>query len=1479
MKRKLLLIVCLLNVVWASAQFAGNGSGTESDPYRIFNANQLTQMRNFLNQEGVYFKLQNDINLTDWLADNYPGQGWQPVGSSSEPFKGVLDGNNKTISGFSINRSTADYVGLFGYISGATIKNLTIEGNVTGKNYVGAFVGGCSQNVSNTLTGLTHNGSTTGQERVGGIAGACAGNLSNLTVEGNVTGTYDVGGAIGRAGDVGSISGVTVTGNVNNNTSNVCTGGVAGYSNLNISNATYSGNVTGGGWVGGIVGFSQAKTFSNLTATGSVKGTYDFVGGICGRCENGLTISNGTSRCKVTGKPYTGGIVGGSESGAVTLTSCYAEGDITGTTSVGGICGQIKNPGSSSISGCNYWGNITGTSQLGGVVGAIINDYNNSLASSVNFNLTTTASVRNYTKEVNYATYYPDYSTDCFFAVANPTWTYIKGYSTLFLPNGSEILNPNSITKWVISTTSVHYGHYPNNTGGYGLAYYSKTGVKSVYNNLLIQNNISINIINCSVIGKIDGTDSYIGGILGKSCEGNTNFFQTDSATVYYYESQASSITSLKLREFHLDVTTTNIEESYFSGNLSGNNYIGGIAGSKHGGQINKCYASASINGGQYVGGIAGSLTKESNDTNENSLNANVSICPSITGTSNVGCIYGSTDGNFSVAALGTNSENRSMASTQVVINGVTQTITDNLQNGTAVGVSQLRYKSNYVAWGWDFNNKWTILDTESFPYKSWQTAPPTFSGKLTSGATTISGKSIGGGTVYLTTSAGKTYSATCSGTTWSVTVDALHAGETVTAYAAGANKEKSYFTTTTVGFLGSGTEEDPYQIASAEDLQGLYTGGYYKIMNDIDLTAWINKYSPSKGWLPVGYDGAAVYVDGGGHKISGLWTNSYDNYIGLFSYLIGGYIKDLTIEVATNKTVQGYYYTGIVIGRMDNGTIENVTVTGSVAGHEYTGGIVGYAQNTTLNQLSFTGELSGPYVGGGIAAQTIGSGSVSKCTVEADFVGIYPSYQITGVTPATGGLIGLSGTPISQCTANVTIFVPSGWGRLTGGLVGKQSNANIQQCSVSGSVNSIEEDDSNYTGGLVGQIVSGTISDCYSTADVTGVDYSAGLVGLARQATVERCYSTGNVSGIYYGAGIAAQLQGTGAQVKNCVALNNQLTFTDQSSWASRVIGGYDEAAGDPDGSNLALATMQVSLNGVPVTKDDDPVEGLAKSEAELKQQATYAAMGWDFSDVWTMSADGYPVLQWQLEASEPDITLGDLSGDGKVSITDIVMIIDVIAGTITDANKVAAADVNGDGNVSITDCVAAIDLIAAQASTPSSARRKANAMLSDTDFITAAMQENVLNISLAGERRYTAFQMTVSVPEGMTLGRATMDKMRGADHLVTVRDLGRGQYLVAGFSADNEELMASSGQLLSIITEGQADADIVISDIEFATTQAEAYYLADVAVSGTPTGINEMKNEELIMKNEIYDLQGRRVTKATKGIYIYNGKKTIIK
>ena len=1333
MKRFLTSIAFVLCALTGYAQFSGSGSGTESDPYRIFNADQLSQLRNFLNQEGVYFKLQNDINLTDWLADNYPSQGWQPVGSSTEPFKGILDGNNKTISGFSITRTSMDYVGLFGYVTGATIKDLTLKGTIKGKAYVGSLMGYGSA----TVTNYTFEGTVTGTGNyTGGVGGYQTTASTNLTITATVRGASYTGGIYGYG--VG-ISSASFTGQVSGSS---YTAGLEGQGSGTISSCTVSAPVTGtANYIAGLVGTATVSlTLSNSSQTGEVKSSSSsatYVGGLVGNVTSSLTITNGAHRGKVTGKDYTGGIVGGMSSGTLTLSSCYAECNIVGNSYVGGICGEIKGPTNSNISGCNFWGDISGTSHLGGVVGQIICTN----VSDINFTTTTTAGYKKYTGSSSGYSYS---STATFYKSSSPSLSVNS--------SGGSVLSTSiaDINDWAKSFHDV----YTSSTGT------TKSVPYVVYNNIrTTSTGRYVNIQNCSAVSNINGIGTYIGGIVGKDVEATNDATYTlsTSKTVYYFVGSGtkSETTSITLKGYSYVYTTSNISESYFSGKLTGTDYIGGIAGTKQGGCINNCYSSASISGGQYLGGIAGYLKKASENTNDNSMNANVSACTSITGTQNVGRIYGYTDGNFTVAPLGTNSENRSMVSTQVIVNGVTQTIEDNLQNGTAVGVSQLRLRANYVAWGWDFNNCWTIQETESFPYKTWQSAPPTFSGDLTSGATTISGQSVDGGTVYLTTSSGKSYTATCSGSSWTKTVSALHAGETVTAYAAGTNKEKSYFTTTTVGFLGSGTEADPYQIASAEDLQGLNKGGYYKIINDIDLTAWINQYSSSKGWLPVGYDGAAVYIDGDNHKITGLWTNSTDTYTGLFSKLKDGYIKNLNVEVASGKKVKGGQYTGILIAYASNFKFLNCSVKGNAEGTTYVGGIVGYftgsSSNPNLSDLTYEGTLTSSTVSaniGGIA----GYGSSCRMYHAASTVQV----TSTGNNALIGGLVGkMYGRTASQCTADVNINA-SGTGNKVGGLFGTagyttSTATTITETSSTGIIQATGSD--SWAGGIAGHLITNAqLSDSYSTVTITGTQYTAGLVGQASAASkINRCYATGNLTGVYYGAGIVGKLNDANTKTTNCVALNSTLSYTDQSAWASRVIGGYDEASGDPDGSNLALATMQVSLNNVPVTKYDDLVEGIAKSESELKQAAAYEAKGWNFESVWTMPENGYPLLKWQLPAS--------ILATG-ISLNNTTYNFTEIGQTITLVATIAPADVT-DNTVTWTSSNTAV------------------ATVSNTGVVTAVAEGTATITATTNDGTNLSAQCTITVVEDIEFiaGDVNSDNAVDVSDYLTIANYILGQ------------------------------------------------------------------------------------------------------
>lgn len=264
MKRLLIsaaLFLCCMATTFA--QFSGSGSGTENDPYLILNPIQLNQLRNFLNMKGVYFKLMTDIDLTEYLEDENPSQGWQPVGTSNTPFKGVLDGNGKTIRGLWINRSNTDYVGLFGCCDGATIKNLTISNaDIRGKMCVGV-VSGYQYGGSNSNCVLS------GRVNGTGYVGGCTGVIDYITISG-ISSSVDVIGGDFTGGIAGwvkanlcSISNCYVNSSISGNNK---TGGVVGSEDIsiNMSNCGFVGSVTGISNVGGIYGYTSAYRSSSF---------------------------------------------------------------------------------------------------------------------------------------------------------------------------------------------------------------------------------------------------------------------------------------------------------------------------------------------------------------------------------------------------------------------------------------------------------------------------------------------------------------------------------------------------------------------------------------------------------------------------------------------------------------------------------------------------------------------------------------------------------------------------------------------------------------------------------------------------------------------------------------------------------------------------------------------------------------------------------------------------------------------------------------------------------------------------------------------------------------------------------------------------------------------------------------------------------------------------------------------------------------
>jgi len=232
LKSVAIFVVMIATVIAAHAQFSGSGSGTLGDPYLIKTAEQLDQMRNNMS---AYYKLANDIDLTEYLSLGNPGYndgaGWEPVGNYNKPFTGSLNGDGHRITGLWISRSSTEYVGLFGYIESSNIESIGVEiaeAGVNGSSFVGGLVGGVYSGSYITIT--------------------------NCYVIGNVSGKdYGVGGLVGTitAFNNSSINNCYASGNVSGIRVVGC---LVGYTRCIINNCYASGNVSGNNYVGGLAG-------------------------------------------------------------------------------------------------------------------------------------------------------------------------------------------------------------------------------------------------------------------------------------------------------------------------------------------------------------------------------------------------------------------------------------------------------------------------------------------------------------------------------------------------------------------------------------------------------------------------------------------------------------------------------------------------------------------------------------------------------------------------------------------------------------------------------------------------------------------------------------------------------------------------------------------------------------------------------------------------------------------------------------------------------------------------------------------------------------------------------------------------------------------------------------------------------------------------------------------------------------------------
>ena len=389
----------------------------------------------------------------------------------------------------------------------------------------------------------------------------------------------------------------------------------------------------------------------------------------------------------------------------------------------------------------------------------------------------------------------------------------------------------------------------------------------------------------------------------------------------------------------------------------------------------------------------------------------------------------------------------------------------------------------------------------------------------------------------------------------------------------------------------GSGTAEDPFQIANAQQLallakvtnqeydwdhldeRDLYQNGYYVLTADISLNDTSNfanweSEPPAYVWDPIGaaskdiergYADFRGVFDGQGHTISGLYSLSArlhdkeDTAGGLFGDADRAQIRNVNITDSMLIAAE-MQNAGLLVGESSSSVIENCHVSGRLIVNNVaaSGGVAGRVYGDVFADCSFSGSIVAENehtcanVGGVCGAlHSTGERLVNYASIEV---------RNSPVMWDCGGVVGSVSQAVLRDSVNNGDITVYGQSKSIGGVCGTVAasfgfardendklikvpeNSEIINCINNGSVTAVE---SERVGGIAGGGSSvfqptGTIiiQGCMNNGEIRGKEYVGGIVGevFAEYGNyqLQQCVNTGSVTGSTRVAGIVGSVNTT---------------------------------------------------------------------------------------------------------------------------------------------------------------------------------------------------------------------------------------------------------------------------------------------------------------------------------------------------------------
>ena len=526
-----------------------------------------------------------------------------------------------------------------------------------------------------------------------------------------------------------------------------------------------------------------------------------------------------------------------------------------------------------------------------------------------------------------------------------------------------------------------------------------------------------------------------------------------------------------------------------------------------------------------------------------------------------------------------------------------------------------------------------------------------------------------------------------------------------------------------------------------------------------------------------------------------------------------------------------------IPIGNYNNRWKGNMDGQGHTISHLYIKtsqkyvGLFGYTDGATIQDLIFDNAKveNDTYYTGILAGFAYGPSHIKgiKTTKNCTVIG----------QENTGGIIGLAKINLENCENHSSVKGT----KSVGGIAGSSTYKNIKRCTNYGTV----ENNTSYIGGIIGYAYGTSIEDCANYGKITSTGRCAGGIAGTTMAnsSIQNVFSYGDVTYTYDSGIIIGSISGT-LTAKGIAAYNKE-ALLNNSSENIKIVG-------------------KGSLTFEDGKVEADVVKAFTKQQIESGEVAYLLAEGKVLGEqVWgqQLGKDQYPVPGSDYKVVKAAQGDKDANGNDTYWATFSNLTNDVTLSVPSDRTlKVYNATVSG-GKMTLTERNSQV------------AKDEGVLLKTDGAYVNAKANEtNELAKASSDENHLVATPaeaQTVTAETGCKLYRLTYKNATNKERL--------GFYLSvdkANNSSDGTSLKATPGKAYLKVSENEAkdpsSASLARSFVFGGGNETTG--IEGITIMGT-----DVQRHSTI--EGIFDLQGRKISNPTKGIYIKNNKKVIIK